>query len=200
MDFYKALEIFELTTLQNETDESLKRKYRKLARRNHPDVQGNTKEKFQAISEAYEVLLSSLHKKESNIEINNTWFSSRKTKERNVITFKEYISSLDIKTRNINKLKEDYFLFLKLHFNIYITHKGNERHYEETYELKYDEKGEYYLNLSYQYKVGDKLNIYLEEDIHLITHTLDKSHFMLVITKSISVLDTMKFMITITQV
>lgn len=200
MDFYKALEVFELTTLQNETDDSLKRKYRKLAKENHPDVQGNTNKKFQDIGEAYDVLLSSLHKKESNIEINNNWFSSyRKTKERKVITFDEFISSLDIKTRNINKLKEDYFLFLKLHFNISIIHKGNETQYEEIYEMKYDEKGEYYLNLSYKYEIGDKLNIYLD-DIHLITHTLDKSHFMLAITKSISVLDTMKFMVTITQV
>lgn len=198
MNFYKALEIFTLTTLQNETEDSLKKKYRKLAREYHPDIKGNTKEKFQEISEAYEILLSSLDKKESNIEKN--WFSSyRKTKERNVITFKEYVSSLDIKTRNINKLKEDYFLFLRLNFKISITHKENETHYEESYEMKYDEKGEYYLNLSYEYAIGDKLHIYME-DIHLITHTLDKSHFMLVITKSISVLDTMKFMVTITQV
>lgn len=200
MDFYKALNIFELTTLQGETEHSLKVKYRKLARKSHPDVQGNTDKQFQDISEAYETLLSSLHKKESNIELNNNWFSSyRKTKERKVISFKEYMSSLDIKTRNINKLKEEYFLFLKLNFNISIIHEGNEIHYDETYEMKYDEKGEYYLNLSFKYTIGDILNISLE-DVNLIQHTLDKSHFMLVITKSISVLDTMKFMITITQV
>jgi hypothetical protein len=59
MDLQEALNIFEIENVSNLSQESLKKKYHKLALRNHPDKNGNTSEStqhFQRIQDAYEVL------------------------------------------------------------------------------------------------------------------------------------------------
>lgn len=63
MNYKYALEILEINTNEiqynNKTLEYLKKQYRKLALKNHPDKNGNTeesKEKFQEINEAYHYL------------------------------------------------------------------------------------------------------------------------------------------------
>ncbi len=50
-DYYKILEVDE-----NSTDEEIKKSYRSLSKKYHPDVNPNGDEKFKEISEAYEVL------------------------------------------------------------------------------------------------------------------------------------------------
>src|SRR4030088_9694 len=52
-DYYKTLGLE-----RGATDEELKKAYRKLARKYHPDVskEANAKEKFQEVAEAYETL------------------------------------------------------------------------------------------------------------------------------------------------
>ena len=53
-DYYKILEVTEFST-----SEEIKSAYRKLARKWHPDVAGNTPDviaKFKEINEAYEIL------------------------------------------------------------------------------------------------------------------------------------------------
>jgi len=59
MDLQEALHIFEIENVSNLSQESLKKRYHKLALQNHPDKNGNTPEStqhFQKIQSAYEVL------------------------------------------------------------------------------------------------------------------------------------------------
>ena len=59
MDLQEALHIFEIENVSNLSQESLKKKYHKLALQNHPDKNGNTpksNQHFQRIQDAYEVL------------------------------------------------------------------------------------------------------------------------------------------------
>jgi len=59
MDLEEALHIFEIENVSNLSQESLKKRYHKLALQNHPDKNGNTPEStqhFQRIQCAYEVL------------------------------------------------------------------------------------------------------------------------------------------------
>jgi hypothetical protein len=59
MDLEEALNIFEIENVSNLSQESLKKRYHKLALQNHPDKNGNTPEStqhFQRIQESYEVL------------------------------------------------------------------------------------------------------------------------------------------------
>lgn len=61
-DYYKVLE-----TNKNASQEEIKQKYRQLAKRWHPDANGNSREaeeKFKDISEAYSVLSSPVKRKE----------------------------------------------------------------------------------------------------------------------------------------
>jgi len=59
MDLQEALHIFEIENVSNLSQESLKKRYHKLALQNHPDKNGNTPtstQHFQRIQSAYEVL------------------------------------------------------------------------------------------------------------------------------------------------
>jgi curved DNA-binding protein CbpA len=59
MDLQEALNIFEIENVSNLSQELLKKRYHKLALRNHPDKNGNTTEStqhFQRIQYAYELL------------------------------------------------------------------------------------------------------------------------------------------------
>jgi len=54
-EFQKAVESLELISLR--TKEDVRRKYLKLSRKYHPDMEGGSTEKFQEINKAYEVLV-----------------------------------------------------------------------------------------------------------------------------------------------
>ena len=60
MNLSEALELFELD-LNNITADSLKKRYRQLVKKNHPDIGGST-EKAQEINEANEILLEALNR------------------------------------------------------------------------------------------------------------------------------------------
>ena len=54
-EFQDAVESLELISLR--TKEDIRKKYLKLSRKYHPDMEGGTTEKFQEIRAAYEVLV-----------------------------------------------------------------------------------------------------------------------------------------------
>ena len=54
-EFEDAVESLELLSLTSK--ESVRKKYLKLSRRYHPDMEGGSTEKFQEIREAYEILV-----------------------------------------------------------------------------------------------------------------------------------------------
>ena len=54
-EFQDAVESLELISLR--TKEDVRRKYLKLSRKYHPDMEGGSTEKFQEIREAYEILV-----------------------------------------------------------------------------------------------------------------------------------------------
>jgi len=54
-EFEGAVESLELLSLT--TKEHVRKKYLKLSRRYHPDMQGGSTEKFQEVREAYEILV-----------------------------------------------------------------------------------------------------------------------------------------------
>lgn len=87
MDLIKAKEIFEING--NYSDTELKSKYKKLARKYHPDKGGDVK-KFQDLKIAYDVLLTNNFKtnhfnfenleyehylSRNNIDINKPWYN-----------------------------------------------------------------------------------------------------------------------------
>ncbi len=80
-DYYKILEINE-----NSTEQEIKSAYRKLARKWHPDIAGNTEDavkKFKEINEAYEVL-SDKNKKAEYDTVNRYYnYSSKRTEKQN---------------------------------------------------------------------------------------------------------------------
>ena len=54
-EFQDAIESLELLSLT--TKENVRKKYLKLSRQYHPDMEGGSTEKFQEIREAYEILV-----------------------------------------------------------------------------------------------------------------------------------------------
>jgi len=54
-EFNKAVESLELLSLTSQ--EHVRKKYLKLSRKYHPDMEGGSTEKFQEIREAYEILV-----------------------------------------------------------------------------------------------------------------------------------------------
>lgn len=62
MDIEKALELFEITNLASETELSIKKKYRKLMTKYHPDNQGGSTELAASVSSAYSILKETFEK------------------------------------------------------------------------------------------------------------------------------------------
>jgi DnaJ-class molecular chaperone len=54
-EFQKAVETLELISLR--TREDVRRKYLKLSKKYHPDMEGGSTEKFQEINKAYKILV-----------------------------------------------------------------------------------------------------------------------------------------------
>jgi len=59
MDFATALRIFQLHSLDRQTEDSVKKIYKKLAKQTHPDSGGNTQD-FVELQQAYTLLLQKL--------------------------------------------------------------------------------------------------------------------------------------------
>jgi len=53
-EFKKAVEILDLLSLSSRDD--VRKKYLKLSRQYHPDMEGGSTQKFQEIAQAYEIL------------------------------------------------------------------------------------------------------------------------------------------------
>lgn len=90
----------------NATNEELKKAYRKLAKKYHPDVNANnedTQELFKKINNAYEVLSNDVTRKKYDEELNFN-FSNNETFEEN------YYSNYDT-TFDEDKCKSDTFKF-----------------------------------------------------------------------------------------
>ena len=62
-DYYKILEIED-----NFTEDSLKKKYRELSKKYHPDINPDGGEKFKEINEAYDILSDSCKKRQYDFE------------------------------------------------------------------------------------------------------------------------------------
>jgi molecular chaperone DnaJ len=70
-DYYKILEVEE-----NASDEDIKKSYRSLSKRFHPDVNPDGAEKFKEINEAYEVLGNNEKRQQYNQRKNNPYAGS----------------------------------------------------------------------------------------------------------------------------
>jgi len=70
-DYYKILEVEE-----NASDEDIKKSYRNLSKRFHPDVNPDGAEKFKEINEAYEVLGNGEKRQQYNQRKNNPYAGS----------------------------------------------------------------------------------------------------------------------------
>jgi len=111
MQLSEALLLLEIDNLSSISHASIKKKYHKLALRNHPDKNGNTlqsKETFQRISEAYQVITREISKTDlqevSDINLDSTTNCSKNTDYSEILTmfigefvkgkYNDYISTI----------------------------------------------------------------------------------------------------------
>lgn len=62
MEISEALKLFSVEDIGEETDKTLNRKYKQLAKKYHPDSYGGSGQKFKEVSEAYKLLLDLLQR------------------------------------------------------------------------------------------------------------------------------------------
>jgi len=87
MELEKALEIFEISDIASETLGSLKKKYRKLMTKYHPDNQGGNTELAASVSSAYSILKETVEK----IEAYKAITESKKEKYNIIIPLSQLI-------------------------------------------------------------------------------------------------------------
>lgn len=100
MDISKALQMYEVVDISQEDDKTLNKKYKRLAKKYHPDSYKDSGEKFKEVKEAYDMLLDLL----KQIKIVET-INKINTREEKLIhiTFEELIEIYNNKHRSLTK-------------------------------------------------------------------------------------------------
>ncbi len=130
-DYYQILEITEFST-----QEEIKMAYRKLARKWHPDVAGNSNDvisKFKEINEAYEILSNNIKKADyDRARKFYNYAKSSKTEAKNTEQKTENTTTKpDFKeTKQSNTKKEEKFAF-SFNWEEFIAKKCRTNHYKK---------------------------------------------------------------------
>lgn len=140
-DYYKILDIPEFST-----QDEIKCAYRKLARRWHPDVAGNTESvitRFKEINEAYEVL-SNLTKK-ADYDTAKRFYdyakSEPKTNNKSENEQKKNTTSPNSKERGNSKKEKSKFGGFSFDWEEFIAKKYRESRYKKEQEAKAPKRG-----------------------------------------------------------
>lgn len=123
-DYYKILEVEE-----NASEDEIKKSYRNLCRKYHPDVNPNGAEKFKEIAEAYEIL-GDKHKREQ--------YNFNKTNPYNNTQFQNIFEQMFGGTQNQfhhNRRKNAPDKIVKIIINPIESYVGSEKHIKYTREL-----------------------------------------------------------------
>ena len=131
-DYYKILEVEE-----NSTEEEIKKSYRSLSKKYHPDVNPDGVEKFKEINEAYEVLGDKEKRNNYNNSKNNPYAGTQfqdifnSNDDRELFRYKFYIKNLyDDPLRKESHVDDDIA-------DVRIEYKNNIYYYEiSIYRLK----------------------------------------------------------------
>ena len=165
-DYYKILGV---TT--ESTEQEIKSAYRKLARKWHPDVAGNSSDvvsRFKEINEAYEIL-SDKSKKAEYDTINRYYnYSSTKTDKKEKKENKEYTTSPDFKnskkdenkdnrTSGFNFNWEDFLAKYKDYVNKYNASEKNDEKYAQNNNSRYSKRGKD-INTDVEITIGESVN------------------------------------------
>lgn len=104
-DYYSTLKV-----TQNASQEEIKKAYRKLARKYHPDInkESGAEDKFKEINEAYGVLGDEVSRNKYDAKLNNNFTS---TASNNSKASRKKTSYGPIEFNNIEKSFEDFFGF-----------------------------------------------------------------------------------------
>ena len=143
-DYYKILDIPEFST-----SEEIKQAYRKLARKWHPDVAGNTPDviaKFKEINEAYEILSEKTKKADYDTARRFYNYGRQENKSENYKTH-----SNTTNPKNENSQKESFNDKKKNNTNFsfnweeFVAKKYREAKYKKEQEIKAPKKGKTYI-------------------------------------------------------
>jgi hypothetical protein len=191
MDLQKALEILEINSNEYSTlsESNLKKKYHKLALKNHPDKNGNTvlsKEKFQNIREAYECLKREISFLKNNEEDKTTTdfnnivylFINELLQGKNSYIFSDLVKDIIIGCKKISlKLFEkiekdvclDIYAFLSKYQNIFHISDEILDQVKEIIVEKYKEDQIYILNPSLSDLFDNNVyKLYLDEKLYIV--------------------------------
>lgn len=139
-DYYKILELTEFCTEQD-----IKSAYRRLARKWHPDIAGNTAEavkKFKELNEAYQIL--SDKSKKANYDTARRYYSYSSTPDSEKKESKNASTNPNSKTydEKESKIKKDnfYFKWEELIFK-YKQYSANQEHRKKTSQDTFPKRG-----------------------------------------------------------
>lgn len=202
MTFNRALQIFGLRNLQGQTEESLLKKRRILLKKNHPDSKGVIEFSIDDINKAYEILIDALHGK-SSATTNSFDFSSfsvfKRERQPRTLSYSEFKESLTIGNRTIEKLDNDFILYLLLNLTYSLKRDGKEiERGTKSVNLKYDKKNSYFIELDLDFKVGDTLDLNIENE-KTISINLNSISSLLSISMNLTLIDVLKLTISVKQ-
>lgn len=169
MTTQKALSIFQLGSISNVDDKSLKKRYLKLAKIMHPDEVGESGEQaFKDLGIAYAILKNALKNSVDAVCIVNSTNYSKV----NYIAFEDLISSF--KNGDIQKFTSNTWIIrFKLKFNL----SGTD--FELVASVNKNKKDEYSLVVYLPYTVGDKLKLdFYGENKELILSDIGSNIFI----------------------
>lgn len=200
MTFTQALHIYGLKSLQGQTDESLLKKRRLLLKKNHPDSHNIIEFSIDDINKAYDILTDALHGKSSSTS-SSFDFSSfsvfKRERSLRTLSFNEFKEAFTVGNRTINKLDDDFILYLLLNVGYILKRDGKEvDRGTESFKLKYDKNNSYYLELNLDFKVGDILELNIENEKN-ISMNLNSISSLLTLSMNLSLIDVLKLTVSV---
>lgn len=198
MTFQQALQLYGLSSLEGQTERSIKKIERKLIKTNHPDSKIQTDIKMDSILDGYKILITNLNGQVAHTLEPLFYTGYYKTKEKKILNHMEFINALDIENRKIEDLNIDYLLYLSCKFVYrHIRDKEILGELKKVYEFKYKRNDTYVIDVSLDFNLGDKLEINFENGVKVMSLELNSLNNMALLSLEPTCIDSLKFMISV---